>query len=124
MSLTMGNQAEKDALPESLLQTVGVMSNIVRSMDHIEKRLSELAELKDLDPRLRREVQHLRGAMSEVTSEVTFRLSLMGAIVTDLLKEAQKGRCSDSKPPGETRRDPCRAGKGDDRLDYVRAPQR
>jgi len=50
-------------------------------MDSIEKRLLELGELKDLDPRLRREVRQLRGAMSEVM----FRLSLMGRIVTDLL---------------------------------------
>jgi len=124
MGLTAGNQAEKDAVPDSLLQTVGAMSNIVRSMDYVEKRLAELAELKDLDPRLRREVYRLRGTMSEVTSDVMFRLSLMGTIVTDLLKEAQKGRCSDPKPVGETRQDPGRASKGRNRLDIVRAAQR
>jgi hypothetical protein len=108
----MENRASTNAIPDSLLQTIGVMSNVVRSMDYFEKRLSELAELKDLDPRLRGEVQHLRGAMSEVTSEVMFRLSLMGTIITDLLKEAEKSRCSDPKPFDE----PIRSCASHDRL--------
>jgi hypothetical protein len=124
MNLSMGNQAETDAMLDSLLQTVGVMRNVFRSMDYVEKRLSELAELKDLDPRLRREVQHLRGAMSEVTSEVMFRLSLMGTIVTDLLKEAEKRRCSDPRPFAEASGDRGRASKGPNRLEIVRAAQR
>jgi len=61
MNLTMGSRAETDAMPDSLLQTVGVMRNIFRGMDYVEKRLSELAGLNDLDPRLRSEAQHLRG---------------------------------------------------------------
>jgi len=36
--------------------------------------------------------------MSEAKSEVIFRLSPMGTIITELLKDAQKGRCSDPKP--------------------------
>jgi hypothetical protein len=124
MSLAMRSQAETDAMPDSLLQTVGVMRNVFRSMDYLEKRLSELAELNDLDPRLRREAQHLRGAMSEANSEVIFRLSLMGTIITDLLKDARKGRCSDPKPVDETRRDPGRASKGPNRLGIVQPAQR
>jgi len=123
MNLTGENQAETDAMPDSLLQTVGVMRNVFRSLDYIEKRLSELAELNDLDPRLRREVQHLRGAMRETNSEVIFRLSLMGTIITDLLKEAEKRRRPDSKPFGEAKRDPGRASKRPNRLEIVQPAQ-
>jgi len=112
MNRSMDNRASTSVIPDSLLQTVGVMRNVFRSMDYLENRLSELGELPDLDPRLRREVKHLRGAMSELTSEVMFRLSLMGTIVTDLLKEAEKGRCSDPNPFGEARRDQGQARKG------------
>ena len=120
MNRTAGNRAGNDALPEALLQTVGVMSNIVRSMGYVEKQLSELAKLNDLDPQLRREVQHLRGTMTGVSSEVMFRLSLVGTTVTDLLKEAQKGRCSDPTPVGETSGGPGRASRAPNRLGIAR----
>jgi hypothetical protein len=123
MKLEVGNEAETDAMPDSLLQTVGIMKILFRSLDFIEERLSELAGLKDLDPRLRREVQLLRDAMSKANSEAMFRLSLMGTIVTDLLKEAKKGQCSDLERIGEATQAPGRGGKGRNRLDIVRDTQ-
>jgi len=123
MNLTEGKQAETDAIPDSLLQTLGVMKNVSRSMDYIEERLYELGELgeKDLDPRLRREVRQLRGDMSEVASQVLFRLSLMGTIIAELLKEAEKDRHADPGPSGEARREQGRARKARKRFEVVPA---
>jgi len=121
MSLTVGKHAGTDAIPNALLQTVGVMRNVSRSMAYIEQRLSELGELEDLDPRLRREVRQLRGDMDEVTGQVLFRLSMMGAIIAELLEEADDERCTDSRPSGEAKRDQGRAIKGSKRLEVVPA---
>ena len=121
MSLTAEKHAETDAIPDALLQTVGVMRNVSRSMAYIEQRLSELGELEDLDPRLRREVRQLRGDMDEVTGQVLFRLSMMGAIIAELLEEADDERCTDSRPSGEAKRDQGRAIKGSKRLEVVPA---
>jgi hypothetical protein len=119
MSLTVEKHAETDAIPDTLLQTLGVMRNVSRSMAYIEQRLPELGELEDLDPRLRREVRQLRGDMGEVTGQVLFRLSLMGTIIADLLKEADNERPTDSKPSGEAKRGQGRARKGSKRLEVV-----
>jgi len=94
MNLSMENRASTNAIPDSLLQTVGVMSNAFRSMDYVQTRLSDLMESTDLDPSLRNEMQYLRDA----TSEVRFRLSRMGSIITDLLKGVENGRGSDRNP--------------------------
>jgi hypothetical protein len=121
MSLTVEKHSETDAIPNALLQTLGVMRNVSRSMAYIEQRLSELGALEDLDPRLRREVRQLRGDMGEVTGQVLFRLSLMGTIIADLLKEADNEWCTDSRPSVEATRDQGRARKGNKRLEVVPA---
>jgi hypothetical protein len=121
MSLTVEKHSETDAIPNALLQTLGVMRNVSRSMAYIEQRLSELGALEDLDPRLRREVRQLRGDMGEVTGQVLFRLSLMGTIIADLLKEADDEGCTDSKPSGEVKREQGPARKGSKRLEVVPA---
>jgi hypothetical protein len=121
MSLTAEKHAETDSNANALLQTLGVMRNVSRSMAYIQQRLSELRDLEDLDPRLRREVRQLSGDMDEVTGQVLFRLSLMGTIITDLLKEANNEGCTDSKPFGEVKRDQGRARKGNKRLEIVPA---
>jgi hypothetical protein len=121
MSLPVEKHAETDAMPDALLQTLGAMRNVSRSMAYIEQWLSEVGQLEDLDPRLRREVRHLRGDMDEVTGQVLFRLSLMGTIIADLLEEADNERCTDSKPSGEAKRDQGWARKGSKRLEVVPA---
>jgi len=124
MSLSVGNQAKTGAVPDTLLQTLGVMRNVYRSMAYAEKRLSELAELNDLDPRLRREAQHLRGAMREVNSEVIFRLSMMGTTIAELLKEAKMGEPVYTKPFGEAQPSQGRARNARNRLEIVEPAQR
>jgi len=121
MSLTAEKHAETDVKADALLQTLGVMRNVSRSMAYIEQRLSELGDLEDLDPRLRREVRQLRGDMDEVTGQVLFRLSLMGTIIADQLEEADNAGCTDSKPSSEVKRDQGQARKGSKRLEVVPA---
>jgi hypothetical protein len=120
MNLTTDNRAATDSIPDSLLQTVGIMKNALRSIRYIEKRLSDTMEWTELDPRLRTEMHHLRGA----TSEMMFRLSMMGTVVADLLKDAEKDLCSDTNRLGEAKRDQDQGRKGCNRLEIVRAATR
>ena len=63
--------------------------------------MSDVTESADLDPRLCNEMERL----SDAASEVMFRLSQMGIVVADLLKEADESQTSDAKPLCEANRD-------------------
>ena len=45
-----------EAIPDALLETVGVMRRASRSMSSIETELSKIMRLSDLDPRLHSEL--------------------------------------------------------------------
>jgi len=73
-------------------------------------------ESSDVDPRLRREMQSLFDA----TSDVRARLSLMSITVTEVLKEAVAGQSAGRKPFDEATRRHGRERKGRNRLEIVR----
>ena len=116
----MENRASQNTVPDSLLQTVGIMTHMLRSIRYMEKRMSDVTESTDLDPCLFSEMQHLRDA----TSEVMFRLSHMGIVVTDLLKDAEKGQSSGPKPLCGAKRDQGPARKRRNRLEIDQAAVR
>ena len=117
MSLSIERRDARNAIPDSLLQTVGIMKHTLRSMRYLEKRLSETMDASDVDPRLRSEMQRLFDA----TSDVRVRLSLMSITVTEVLKETATGESADPKAFRETKRHQGQTRKGRKRLEIVRA---
>jgi len=93
------------------------MHNTLRGMRDIEKQLSDAMQPTDLDPRLRSEIQNIRNA----TSAVMLSLSLLGMVVSDMLKEAAKHQSIDRKPFGETILEQGRTRSGSDPLAIVDA---
>lgn len=83
-----------DAIPDSLLETIGTMHHAVRSMHDIDERMSNAMERNDLDPRLRNDLQ----CVGYATSAVMSMLALMGMTVKDVLKEFAKTQSSERKP--------------------------
>lgn len=116
MSLSIENRDSTDSIPDSLLQTVGIMKHTLRSMRYIEKRLCETMESSGVDPRLRCEMQSLFDA----TSDVRARLSLMSITVTEVLKEAVVGQSAGRKACDEAKRRQGPERKGRNRLEIVR----
>lgn len=117
MNLSMESRESTNEIPDSLLQTVGIMKHTLRSMRYIEKRLCETMELPDIDPRLLSEMQTLLNA----TGDVHARLSLMSITVTEVLKEVVTDQSAGRKPFDQVKRRQVQARKGRNRLEIVRS---
>ena len=105
-----------EAIPDALLETVGVMRRASRSMSSIETELSKIMRLSELDPRLHSELEYVRAA----GSAVTVSLSLMRMTVKEMLREAARAQPSRRESSGGADNGRTLTTKGNTRLEVAR----